>query len=289
MYGSGWADQPIALSHLSFGAMPAADRIPATAGIAQGIGWRFLPAAHGETLEPLLGDPAALRRLRRRMDDQGLLSSDAEILRIGPDGPPPAGAFFEACAIMGVPNVLVAADDRDPDRLCASLARLAEDARAHGLTLALEYMPWTAVPDAATALALVRRIGHPALRVLTDCLHLHRSGAPLPDPGSALHARYVQLCDAAAAFDPDPARMIAVARGERLPPGTGGIDLDQLLPGGFAPRLVAIEVPNAARQARQAPRDWLAELVTATRRALGQLDRSRRDRTPYQDTRRTDR
>ncbi len=275
MSGSGWADQPIALSHLSFGTMPAAERITAAAGLAQAIGWRFLPAAPGERLEPLLGDRALLSSLRRKMDDLGLISSDAEIIRIGPDGPPPLGPLFEACKIMGIPDILIAADDRDAARLHDNLATLAVAARTEGIGLSLEYMPWTAVTDPAMALELVRDIGNPALKVLTDTLHLSRSGAVLPDPGSAYHAGYVQLSDAPAAFDPDPAQMIALARSARLPPGEGEIDFTTLLPNGFAPRLVAVEVPNSALQARMAPRAWLARLINATRRTLSGLDRSR--------------
>jgi sugar phosphate isomerase/epimerase len=140
--------------------------------------------------------------------------------------------LLEAGAALAAKAVLVAGDDTDVARLTDSYARLCEAMAAFGMSADLEFMPWTAVPDAKAALRIVDGAGRPGnAGILVDALHVSRSGTTLDDlraiPRALLH--YAQICDA-------PTReqigrpftveeMIHTARCERLLPGEGGIDL----------------------------------------------------------------
>jgi hypothetical protein len=89
-------------------------------------------------------------------------------------------------------------------------------------------MPWTAVPDAKTALRIVNAAGKPAnAGILVDALHVGRSSTTLDDiraiPRELLH--YAQICDAEAGQHFNTEQMIQTARCERRLPGEGSIDL----------------------------------------------------------------
>ena len=57
------------------------------------------------------------------------------------------------------------------------LAALCERASAHGLRVAVEFLPWTGIPDLETAAAIVEAAGHPGAGVLVDTWHVYRGGA----------------------------------------------------------------------------------------------------------------
>lgn len=237
----------------------AAIRLAADTGYAM-VGLRLLPAA-GEPDYPLMTDDALLAEARAALADTGVAVGDVEIVRLGPA--PDFALFARLCrraGQLGARHVLVAGDDPEEARLTESFARFAAMAGDHGLTADLEFMPWTAVPDLACARRVVEGAGHAAGGVLIDALHLDRAGATL-DEVAALPPRlihYVQFCDGPVPFDPATEALIAVARGARLFPGLGGIDLAGLarvIPPGAA---VSVEVPN---------RDWAAR-IDARGRAL---------------------
>jgi len=149
-------------------------------------------------------------------------------------------------AALGARHVLTAGDDPDPSRLTDTFARFCALAQERALTVDLEFMPWTAVKCARSAQAIVAAAGAANGGILVDALHFDRSATTLEDvrqlPPSRLH--YAQLCDAPADFDPTDEGLIAVARGGRLFPGEGGIDLTGLvraLPGDIP---LSVEVIN---------------------------------------------
>ncbi|SEI20034.1 hypothetical protein [Rhizobium tibeticum] len=127
-------------------------RIAATTGY-QKIGFRILPAG-GEGPFPLMTDDALLHEVTIALKDTGVEVADVEIVRLGEHID---WALFERfcdrCAELGARHVLVAGDDTDLARQAASLARFADMAAARGLTADLEFMPWTAARDLATAVS----------------------------------------------------------------------------------------------------------------------------------------
>lgn len=253
-------------------------RLAAETGYAM-VGLRLLPAAPGEPSYPLMEDDALLARARAALADSGVRVGDVEIVRLGPE--PDFGLFARLCrraGQLGARHVLVAGDDPEEARLTGSFARFAAMAHDHGLTADLEFMPWTAVPDLACARRVVEGAGHPAGGVLIDALHLDRAPTALAEvaamPPGLIH--YVQFCDGPVPYDPAHAALIAVARGARLFPGQGGIDLAGLaraIPPGTT---VSIEVPNLGWAARLDPRGraLMARAATeAVLRAGGQASR----------------
>lgn len=221
---------PLSLAFLTLPDTPPADvvRAAAEAGFAA-IGVRLLPAApSGEGAYPLLTDDSVLAETRAALRDTGLFIADVEITRLNERfSPSDYAGFLERAAALEARHVLVAGDDPDEARLTANFARFCEEAAKYGLTSDLEFMPWTAVPDLASARRIVEAAAQPNGAVLVDALHYDRSATTLQDiadlPPELIN--YVQFCDGPAVYDPSPEGLIAIARGARLMPGDGGIDL----------------------------------------------------------------
>jgi sugar phosphate isomerase/epimerase len=143
--------------------------------------------------------------------------------------------------------------------------------RAGELTIALEFMPYSGVPDLATAWRILQDAGRPNSALIIDAWHWARAGmtphdlAPLP----AERIVSVQLCDVQQT-PMDPLRTESL--GYRLPPGTGHGDTVGLVRAlqqhGVRPDVVAVEVisdelvtsgvDTAARTAADAARTVLA-------------------------------
>lgn len=240
------------------------------------IGLRLLPAAPGTTAYPLHEDPAALDAFARRLADSPVEVFDLEIVRIGPGfDVAEHRRMLEAGARLGARAVLVGGDDPDRARLTESYAQLAQMCAEYGIVASLEFMPWTAVPDATAAVAIVGQADGPSRSVLVDALHVARSTTTLDDlaaiPREWLH--YAQMCDGSVPAPREDAELIRHAREERLVPGTGGIDLPGIWSVLPADLPVSIELPNEPLRRASGTGLWLDQLVTATRKVLAEAHR----------------
>lgn len=235
------------------------------------VGFRLLPAAPGTTAYPLHEDRAALREVRERLADSPVDLFDVEIIRLD-EGFDVADhrRFLEASAELGARAVLVGGDDRDPARLTASYAILAEACAEHGLVASLEFMPWTAVPDARTALEIVSQAEGRGRSVLIDTLHVARSTTTLEDlraiPREWIH--YAQLCDGNVPTPASDAELIHDAREARLVPGEGGIDLPAIWSTLSTDTPVSIELPNEPLRRAVGTDAWLDRLVASARHTV---------------------
>ncbi len=252
---------------------PEAVRVAAATGYGL-VGLRLWPNAPGAPQQALLCDAAVIRETLATCRDTGVGVFDLEIVRIGEAFDPRLYLpLFEAGAALGARAVLVAGDDTYPVRLATSYARLCEQMAPFGLTADLEFMPWTAVPDARSALALVKAAGSPAnAGILVDALHFGRSHSTLDDiraiPRSLLH--YAQICDGEAGTHFSHEQLIHTARCERLLPGEGNIDLQGLF-AALPPDLpVSVEVVNLPREASIPAQPWAVQCLAASRRVLAQ-------------------
>jgi len=232
------------------------------------VGIRLLPAAPGGTAWPLMTDAAMLADTLAAMDETGVSIFDLEIVRLNErfDVEPLRG-FLEVGRRLGAKAILVGGDDADRSRLVDNYARLCEAAAPYGLTCDLEFMPWTQVPDLASAKDVVRAARCSNAGVLVDALHFARSRSRLEDlddlPREWLH--YAQLCDAPAGIPADHAGLIHTARCERLPPGEGGIDLASIFRRLPADLPVSLEVPHDARLAMHGAEAWSRQVLAAGR------------------------
>jgi sugar phosphate isomerase/epimerase len=151
-----------------------------------------------------------------------------------------------ASTIMAVCLEPRLADLDDARRNLDVLVALARDI---GARVCVEFLPWTAIPDLATAWTLVEPLG-PGCGIVLDTWHwVRQPGGPAPEvlariPGERIG--YVQVCDAAAEPGADP---FTEAMTARLLPGDGVVDFAGLAAGlaaiDAAP-FVAAEVHNPA-------------------------------------------
>ena len=180
-----------------------------------------------------------LADVKRMIEAHGLVVADLDALlcwlpdEVIPPGVPVASeAEFYAIA-EGVGgrslNVVQGFGTRlDVDRAAEALAGVCDRAREHGLLVTLEYLPWSGIPDAKTALAIVERAGRANATLMFDSWHSFRG--PTDDasleviPGARIGS--VQLNDAPA----EPAAdLVAETLNERLLPGAGAIPLARWL------------------------------------------------------------
>ena len=212
------------------------------------VGIRLLPAMAGGIAYPLMEDEAGLKETLARLDATDITVADLEVVAFRPETEIASfAAFFETGARLGAKNILIAAYDPDLTRFTDRYAAFCEAAAPYGLTADLEFMPWTYVPDLATANKIVAQAGQPNAGVLVDALHFNRSNSSIAELARVpvLWLHYWQLCDAPAERPATTDKMIHAARYERLFPGDGGIDLVSLARAMPADLAISIEVPTA--------------------------------------------
>jgi sugar phosphate isomerase/epimerase len=231
---------------------------------------RLVPATPTEPRRDTAGDTALIRETRRRGDDLGIPILDVETLRLRPDSD--VRRDFEihlaTGAQLGARTVVVAGLDPDRSRLVANLRELGDLARSYSLTVTVEFMPWTAVPDLRDTAALLTSVDHPGTGLVIDSLHFDRSDSR-PEDIDGLPRRWlrtVHLCDGPAQKPTTTEGLIQQARHARAIPGRGGIDV--LAPLRRLPPdiLIALEVP--LRTAAPRPAVVRAAEVLAGTRAL---------------------
>lgn len=250
---------------------PQALQIAARLGYAA-VGLRLVPNAPGAPQQQLIGLPEVLRETLAVQRDTGVGVFDLEIIRIGEhfdlDFYRP---LFDAGAALQAKAMLVAGDDTNEARLADHYARLCEALAPYGISADLEFMPWTAVPDARAALRVVQAAGMPAnAGILVDALHFGRSHTTLDDiraiPRELLH--YAQICDAQAGTHFSTEQMIHSARCERLLPGEGTIDLQGLFAALPADIPISVEVVHLERAAVLGAEAWARQCLQASREVL---------------------
>ena len=119
------------------------------------------------------------------------------------------------------------------------------DRAGDDLTVALEFMPYSGVPDLATAWQIVADAGRPNSALIVDVWHWARAGTTPADLDAVPADRIIalQLCDVLE-HPMQPPR--AESLGHRLPPGQGYGDavgvVRALRDRGVRPRVVTVEV-----------------------------------------------
>jgi sugar phosphate isomerase/epimerase len=178
-----------------------------------------------------------LSDVKRLIADRGLAVADLDALLTWLPGEavPPGFAgeaeFYAIADGVGARSINVVQGfgaSVDVDRAADALAGVCDRAREHGLLVTLEYLPWSGIPDAATALAIVERSGRANASILFDTWHTFRG--PTDDaqlekiPGARIGS--VQINDAPA--EPE-ANLVAETLSSRLLPGEGAAPLARWL------------------------------------------------------------
>lgn len=236
------------------------------------IGVRLRPSVTGGDFQDLIGDAPLMRETQAVLRDTGVGVRDLEVVRIGEGFDLESyRPMLEAGAALQARSLLAMGEDPDPQRLAASLARLCEMAQSCGLTVDVEFLPWTTVRDANSALALLISAGMPTnAGVLVDALHVARSTTTPADiaalPRACLH--YAQICDGPGSGAFTVEQIIHTARFERQLPGEGGIDLRGIFGALPADLPVSVEVPNHIRMPQLGALEWARQALAATRAVL---------------------
>ncbi|MGH7004929.1 MAG: sugar phosphate isomerase/epimerase family protein [Alphaproteobacteria bacterium] len=238
-------------------------------------GIRMLPSLPGGRAFPLMHDPAMLRETLMRIDDTGVKVLDVEIARMdGMSGIELWLPMLEASARIGAQTIVVAGDDPDEARMTETYGLLCDAAAPFGLTVNLEFTPWTVLNNAAMASRIVAQAARANGEILIDLIHVARSTTTLADIGAIDPAcmRYFQICDAPAGIPTSREELLFTARQERLLPGEGGVDLDGIV--GALPDhlIVSVEIPSHSRLAAMGPAVWSRQTLAACRASMKALD-----------------
>lgn len=205
------------------------------------VGLRLIPVA-GQMLPHF--DP---RETKRRLADSGLKVLDVEVFRLDPDTDV---VKFEPtlsqAAELGATELLVHGADPEEPRLVQSLGALCDLAERYGLSANLEPMPWVDVSTVAKAKRIISAAARRNAALLVDAIHFYRADNSLDDLKN-VPMRYMQLCDAHPGRPADMQEMIRQARGDRLFPGEGALDLKSLLQALPADLPLSLEVPIARK------------------------------------------
>jgi sugar phosphate isomerase/epimerase len=221
-----------------------------------------------------------VKAIGRLCDEHGIQVRVIEAVTAWPSGDraaieAEARPVFELAAELGAEEVLavsMSAEPLDLDVAARGLAYTCDLAARDGLGIALEFLPWTSVPDLRTAWTLIQRAGRDNGGLVIDSWHWQRQpGGPDPEtlrsiPADRIHL--LQLNDAPLAPDGD---LLDETMNRRLLPGEGEIDLRSLLAVldeiGAEP-IVAPEVFNPAIGGL-GPEEAARRIGDATRRVLG--------------------
>jgi len=224
----------LTLAHLTISATPLETiDAAATAGFGA-VGLRICARRPGDAYAAqVLGDAQAARALKARAADRGVRLSNVSGYQFYPDVTlEQVAPVVEASAEMGAPVIVANGFDPDEQRFTELFARYCELAGQHGIRIALEFLPYSAVRNLDAALRIVATSGASNAGVLPDALHLARSGGT-PDDLRALPASrivFAQLCDAPVWRGPKTDESLQrEARGARLPAGTGALPLFDFL------------------------------------------------------------
>jgi len=181
--------------------------------------------------------------------------------------------FFDAAAELAL-ECLVAVHLGDAavdhDAAVEGFAQLCDEAKDHGLKVALEFMPFSGIPDFAAAQRIVQEADRPNSGLVLDLCHFARSGGDESvlaslDPKQILT---IQLGDGT--HEP-PADLRDESMFHRSLPGEGDFELARRLAVLGATGVRARVGPELYRRgfSERPPREVATDLMTATRKVLG--------------------
>ena len=252
--------RPIGLAALTCLELAPPDLVSAAAAAGYDfVGLRLIPVANQAL-------PAfEMRELERRLADTGMRVLDVEVFRISAESNvQDYEPMMAAAARLGATELLAHGADADEARLVDGFGRLCDQAARYRLNVNLEPMPWVDVSTVAKAKRVIGEAGRANAAVLIDPIHFFRAENRI-DELKGLAFRYLQFCDARRERPADMQEMIRQARGDRLFPGEGGLDLRGLLAALPDDLPMSLEIPHAGGRE---PRERARLALEATRKLL---------------------
>jgi len=235
------------------------------------IGVRLTPLVSGGHFSPLGDNATLLRETVACSEDTGVAIFEIEGMRLEKQFQP--GMFdreLSVAAEVGAKVVLVVGDDPEERRLIDSFANVCDAAMPYNLSVALEFIPYTSVPNSNSALRILEQARRPNARIVVDVLHARRSNTTCEDLAAIPRdwLSHAQLCDAPAEVPTTRAGLIHAARYNRLLPGTGGINVRAMVQSLPDTLPLSIEIPNTEQLALHGAEEWARRALSATRQML---------------------
>ncbi len=177
--------------------------------------------------------------MRSLLEEHGLVVTDLDpVLGWLPSAGDPSGLgqadeaeFYAMAEAFGVTTLNAAqplGPARDREELVAGFAALCDRAAERGLHVTLEFLPWSDVPDVATAWQIVETAGRPNGGLCFDTWHWFRGNRALEPlqrvPGERIRA--LQINDAPETSSDD---LVTETIDDRRLPGEGDIPLAAVL------------------------------------------------------------
>jgi sugar phosphate isomerase/epimerase len=256
----------LSVAHLTAIDLPPPAFIEAAACASfDGVGLRLLKVTETSPGYPLYDDPAMLRETKAALAATGLTVSDIEFLKVTPETRvSDYDWLFDMGEELGAHHLITAPYDPDLSRLSDTLAALAELGRSRGVSVVLEFFPWTNVPNLEAALGVIETAD---VNLLVDSLHFNRSKSALDQLATISPDRlpFAHLCDARVQHAYTTEELLFNAREERLPPGEGQIDLPAFVAALPANLPLSLEVPMTRMKASDGAQMVLSHVARVTR------------------------
>lgn len=190
-----------------------------------------------------------MRQTKTALAETGIKLLDMELAKIY-DGLDPKTYLpaMEVAAELGGTNILSSIWTKEYNFATECFSELCELAKPFGLTVDLEFVPFSEVKNLKEGIAILRAVNCENCGIVVDMLHFYYSRVAIEEldkvPREWFH--FVHLCDAPAEIPATKEGLIYTTRQERLYPGEGGIDITAIL--NRIPEVpYAIEMPNIMR------------------------------------------
>lgn len=210
-------------SPLMGGAAPVAETIAAAAGA--GFEYIGLDRASVTAHEHSGGDVGMISDVLR---DHNLQCSDVAVLMTGVDRTDPvaeAEALADLGGVVGAEACLTTQIGPIPEpHLIEVLDECADRLGALGMRLAIEFVPYTPLPDLRASIRVCEALGWDRAGVALDSLHFFRSGAPWAEL-EALEKEQIALVQYSDAPAAPPDSLRDESSNQRRFPGDGGLEL----------------------------------------------------------------
>lgn len=225
--------QHLTLGYLTLDAPPA-DTVTAAAEAGfKSVGIRITGRRLADPYTKVVGNPAMVREIKKRVDDSGIRLSNVSAYHFYPDVTlEHLKPIVEITAELGSKIIVLNNYIADEGKFLDIFRPYAELADKHGIRLSIEFMKYSEAKSIEQAALLVEKSGLSNAGFLIDPLHLDRSGGTAEaikkiDPKRII---FVQLCDAMKRRDnPGLPDLMKEARTARLVPGKGELPLHQFL------------------------------------------------------------
>ena len=208
----------------------------------------------GETVFDLYNDKNLYDRTAQALKDTGMRIHDIELAKI--DAQTDFAKFeraFDAAAKLNVKHVISSIWTDDKNSYMEQFAKLCDLAFNYGITVNLEFVTWSSVPDLKGVREVLDTVKKPNAAIMVDTLHFNRSRVGLEELDACPKELFkmAHICDGPAEIPTDKEGLIHTGRDARYYVGEGAIDIAAII--GKLPNetVLSVELPHLARV-----KDW---------------------------------